>query len=148
MINTKFKYTLIIFVIIFIVFAIYGYFKAIPGIEDSTEKYPKIEAAPGSFDFGEIEYGQIAEHTFRVKNSGDEILEIKKVSTSCACTTAKIEKETLNPGEEVNLFVRYDTGLMTGSHAKGEQERIIYIKTNDSVNPQIEITIKAYVYVK
>jgi len=142
---TKLKYSLIIFVIIFIAFAIYGYLNAIPGIEDSAEEYPKIEAAPESFDFGEIDYGQIAEHTFKIKNSGNEVLEIKRIATSCACTSAEIEKEILNPGEETNLFVKYDTGLMTGAHAKGNQERIIYIKSNDPINPQIEITIKAYV---
>ena len=142
---TKFKYSLIIFVIVFIVFAIYGYFKAMPGLEDSTEKYPEIEAVPEFFDFGEIDYGQIAEHTFKIKNSGNEVLEIKRISTSCACTSAEIGKEILNPGEEVDLFVRYNTGLMTGAHAKGDQERIIYIKSNDPINPQIEVTIKAYV---
>ena len=145
MINMKLKYSLIIFVIIFIVFAIYGYFKAIPGIGDSAEKYPAIEAVPDFFDFGEIEYGKIAEHAFKVKNSGDEVLEIKRLSTSCACTSAEIGKEKLNPGEETDLFVKYNTGLMTGAHAKGDQERIVYIKSNDPINPQIEITIKAYV---
>lgn len=141
----KFKYTLIIFVIIFVTFAIYGYFKSVPGLDDLTEKYPIIEVIPESFDFGEIQYGDIVEHTFKIKNSGEEVLEINRLSTSCACTNAEIEKETLNPKEEVNLLVTYNTGLMTGAHAKGNQERIIYIKSNDPVNPQIEITIKAYV---
>lgn len=124
---------------------IYGYFKATPGLEDQTEKRPEVEITPKSFDFGEIKYGEIAEYTFKIRNLGDEILEIKRVATSCACTTAEVEKEMLSPGEEVNLFVRYDTGAMSGAHAKGEQERIIYIKSNDPVNPQVEVTIKAYV---
>ena len=141
----KLKYSLIIFIIIFVGFALYGYFKSIPGLEDSTEKHPIIEAVPDFFDFGDLEYGDLAEHTFKIKNSGEEVLEIKRLSTSCACTSAEIEKEALSPGEEVNLFVKYNTGLMTGDHAKGNQERIIYIKSNDPINPQIEITIKAYV---
>jgi hypothetical protein len=142
----KFKYSLIIFIVLLIAFSIYGYFKAIPGLQENKgAKFPKVELSLDSFDFGQIEYGQIAEHTFKVKNSGQEVLEIKRLSTSCACTSAEIEKETLNPGEEVNLWVEYNTGLMTGDHAKGNQERIIYIKTNDPINPQVEITIKAYV---
>lgn len=141
----KFKYSLIIFFIILIAFSVYGYFKAIPGVENQGAKLPEIELSLDSFDFGEIEYGQIAEQVFKVKNSGEEVLEIKRLSTSCACTSAEIEKEILNPGEEVNLLIKYNTGLMTGDHAKGNQERIIYIKSNDPVNPQVEITIKAYV---
>jgi len=139
------KYTLIIFFIIFLSFAVYGYFEAVPGLDNLSESHPTIKAIPDSFDFGEIEYGRVAENTFVIKNSGEEVLEITRLSTSCACTSARIEKEILNPGEEVNLFVKYNTGLMTGDYAKGNQERIIYIKTNDPVNPQIEVTIKAYV---
>lgn len=141
----KFKYTLIIFLIVFVAFAIYGYFRAIPGLDDLTEKYPIIEAIPDFFDFGEIQYGETVKHTFIIKNSGEEVLEINRLSTSCACTSAEIGKKILNPGEEIDLFVTYNTGLMTGAHAKGNQERIIYIKTNDPVNPQIEVIIKAYV---
>lgn len=141
----KFKYTLIIFLIVFAIFAIYGYFKAVPGLDDSIGEYPIIEAIPDSFDFGEIQYGEIVKHTFIIKNSGEEVLKINRLSTSCACTSAEIGKEILNPGEEVDLLVTYNTGLMTGAHAKGNQERIIYIKTNDPVNPQIEVIIKAYV---
>ncbi|MFQ6049606.1 MAG: DUF1573 domain-containing protein [Candidatus Paceibacterales bacterium] len=123
----------------------YGYFKATPGIENQTGSLPKIEISPQLFDFGEVEYGQVAEYTFKVKNAGSAILEIKKVATSCACTTAKIAKEKINPGEEVNLQVVYNTGAMSGPHAKGEQERIIYVKNNDPINPQVEVMITAYV---
>ena len=132
-------------ILIILGLASYGYFKSIPGVENQTENLPKIEISPESFDFGEVKYGQLAEYTFLVKNSGKKTLEIKKVATSCACTTAEIAKEEINPGEETNLQVVYDTGAMSGAHAKGEQERIIYVKSNDPVNPQIEVTISAYV---
>lgn len=132
-------------ILIIIGLLVYGYFKAIPSPEDQEENQPKIEAFPMSFDFGEIEYNQIVEHSFRIRNSGKEVLEIKKLATSCACTTAKINKEKINPNEEAELLVRYDTGAMSGSHAKGRQERIIYIRSNDPLNPQIEVMIYAYV---
>lgn len=135
--------------------AAYGYFKATAGVEKQTEKHPKIEISPKSFsskggpapgwDFGEIEYGKTVEHTFKVKNLGNEALEIKRLSTSCGCTTAKTSKEKIPPGEEVELKVVYDTGAMSGSHAKGKQERTIYVKTNDPVNPQVEVEIRAVV---
>ncbi len=135
----------IILILIIVVLAIYGYFKAIPGSENQAANQPRIEAFPKSWDFKEINYGEILEYTFKVKNLGKEVLEIRKVATSCACTTAEINKERINPNEEAELLVRYDTGAMSGSHAKGNQERIIYIRSNDSLNPQIEVMIYAYV---
>lgn len=136
---------LIISVLVIAGIAISGYFKAIPGVENQGGSLPQIEITPKSFDFGEINYGEIVEYSFKVKNLGDGILEIKRVATSCACTTAEIEKEVLSPGEEVELLVTYDTGAMSGAHAKGEQERIIYLKSNDPVNPQVEAMIYAVV---
>lgn len=136
---------LIILVSITIGLAAYGYFKAIPGVENQTENLPKIEITPRSFDFGEVNYGQVVEYSFKVKNTGNEILEIKRVATSCACATAKIDKEKINPGEEVELLVTYDTGAMGGAHGKGRQERIIYIRSNDLKNPQMEVIIYALV---
>ena len=139
--------TLFLFFLAFIIIglAIYGYFKAIPGLENHVENLPKIEITPETFDFGEIEYSQVVEYTFKVKNTGSEVLEIKKVSTSCACTNAKISKEKINPGEIAELLVTYNTGAMSGPHGKGEQERIIYVKTNDPINPQVEAMIYANV---
>ncbi len=133
------------FILLFVGLAIYGYFNAIPGVEDQTEGLPKIEVRPESFDFGEIEYGEIVRYTFKVKNLGDEVLEIKRVATSCGCTTAEVTKDRIAPGEEADLNVAYDTGAMSGPHGKGEQERIIYVKSNDPISPQVEVTITAYV---
>lgn len=138
---------IIIFIVLLVIvlgLALFGYFKAIPAPQ-GQEQLPKIEITPKSFDFGQIEYGKVVEHTFQVKNLGEEILEIKKLATSCACTTAEISKEKIIPREEADLKVTYDTGLMTGPHAKGEQERIIYVKSSDPLNPQAEVMIYANV---
>ncbi|OHA16141.1 MAG: hypothetical protein A3A10_00370 [Candidatus Tagabacteria bacterium RIFCSPLOWO2_01_FULL_42_9] len=132
------------FVILGMSIAVFGYFRAVPGVKNKTENLPKIEIFPNIFDFGEIEFGKIVEHSFRVKNSGNEILEIKRVATSCACTTAKISKKEINPGEEAELLVNYDTAAMgKGPHGRGKQERIIYVKSGDPLNPQVEIMIYA-----
>ncbi|MFH0906867.1 MAG: DUF1573 domain-containing protein [bacterium] len=136
---------IIIGLILVLAFSIYGYFSAVPGVEDNEEDQPKIEINPQTFDFGEVEYGQILEYTFKIKNLSNQILEISKVTTSCGCTTAQISQEKINPQEEIELKVIYDTGAMGGTHAKGDQERIIYIKSNDPINPQTEVTISAYV---
>ncbi len=132
-------------ILIILTLATYGYFKSIPGVKNEAQSRAEIDISPSFFDFGEIEYGQVAEYTFLVKNLGEETLEIKKVATSCACTKAKISKENIKPGEITELLVTYDTGAMSGAHAKGEQERIIYVKSSDPINPQVEVMIYANV---
>jgi hypothetical protein len=140
----KIKLSILIFGIILIL-GFYGYSKAIPSVSEHVESRPQIEITPSSFNFGEIEYGIIAEHVFHLKNLGSETLEIKRLSTSCGCTSAEVDKEVISTGEQIELKVIYNTGLMSGAHARGRQERIIYIKTNDPVNPQVEVTISALV---
>lgn len=132
------------FILFILISALYGYFQSTPGVEEG-EKYPVAVITPDLHDFGEIEYGEIVEYIFKLTNEGDEVLEIRKVATSCGCTTAETSKEVVNPGETIDLSVRYDTGAMSGPHGMGEQERIIYIKTNDPINPQTEVKIKANV---
>lgn len=139
--ETKVKFFLILGLII-LGFAVFGYFKAVPGVQNQ-ENLPKIEIAPKTFDFGEINFGEVVNYSFKIKNLGKEVLEIKRVATSCACTTAKILKEKINPGEETELSVVYDSGAMGSSHGKGRQERIIYVKSNDPVSPQLDVTIYA-----
>lgn len=142
--NKKIFY-IIVSVLVMLGIAIYGYIKAVPGIEDESAPRPKIEISPLSFEFGEVEFGQVLRYSFSVKNAGNKTLEIRKIGTSCSCTTAEAEKTTLSAGEETNINVTYNTGLMGGVHGQGRQERIIYIKTNDPVTPQKEVTIYAYV---
>ncbi len=135
----------IIFVLGLAAVVFYGYSKAIPPA-GNNQNAPKIEISPASYDFKEVEFGKIVNYTFKIKNSGQEVLEIKRVATSCGCTTAKVLNTSINPGEETDLLVTYDTAAMgSGPHGTGNQERIIYVKSNDPNNPQINATISAYV---
>lgn len=150
MIQVKFKkYYLIalIFSIGITAFIAYGYSQSIPNDTDGkNSNQPKIEISPSFYDFGEVKFGKIAEYKFIIENKGSKALEIKRLATSCSCTTAKTNKEILNPGEAADLFVSYDTAAMgSGTHGTGNQERIIYVKTNDPANPQATVKIHAYV---
>lgn len=137
----KTKFLLILGAII-LSLAVYGYFKSVPGAEENVAR-PQIGVSPQDFDFGQIQYGQTVKYAFSVKNTGEALLEIDRVGTSCSCTKAEIAKTKLNPGEETSVLVTYDSGAMSGDHAKGLQERIIYIRSTDPVNPQVEVTLHA-----
>lgn len=56
----------------------------------------------GSFDWQE---GQKA--TFTLKNTGNKVLVIQDIVTSCGCTTVSYSKEPVQPGKEVTLEVAY-----------------------------------------
>lgn len=143
----KKKIIILLTVIIVILGVIaYGYSKAIPPLKNEGQPRPQIIITPKTFDFGNVDFGLVAKYTFKIKNSGNEVLAIQRVATSCACTSAKVSQEKINPGEEAELTVEYDTKLMgSGPHGKGQQERIIYVKSNDPISPQAEVTISAFV---
>ncbi len=123
--------------------AVYGFFSAVPEAKEG-ENTPVIEIMPEIFDFGEVSFGDVVSYDFTVKNTGNEVLEIKRVATSCSCATAEIKEKTINPDEEVKLSVFYDSGVM-GAYGTGEQERIIYVRSSDPNNPQVEVKIYANV---
>lgn len=140
------KMMLVVIVVVIMAFlGVYGFMKSVPQKVNQDVSAPTIEALEAHFDFGAVKYGDILKHTFELKNTGSEDLTITKIATSCGCTTAEAEKDIILPEETISLDVTYKTAKMTGAHAKGEQDRIIYIRTNDPVNPQIEIKINAYV---
>ncbi len=139
----KIIYFLFLVLVIFSL-AGYGYLKSAPGIDSETDSYPEIEIIPKRYDFGKIKFGDIVSYNFTIRNSGSEDLKIRRVSTSCLCATAKVEKEIIKPGEETILLVSYDSGSM-GLHGKGKQERIIFIRSNDPISPQAEAIIYANV---
>lgn len=121
--------------------AVVGYLRAMPS-QNSVDG-PRIQVEPTTFDFGRVETGRVVEHRFAVENIGSKVLEITRVSTSCGCTSAEVDKEKLAPGEKAELLVTYDSGLM--KHEKGKIERFVYIRSNDPLNPQTEVTIYAWV---
>lgn len=108
---------------------------------------PTIEVEPEEFDFGTVKYGDVAERTFIIKNTGDEPLEILRLSTSCGCTSAVIaeDERIIAPRKEVEMRVAFDPAVHKDDSGLGNVKRIVYIKTNDKNNPEVEINISANV---
>jgi hypothetical protein len=63
---------------------------------------------------------------FAFKNTGNQPVTIKKVITSCGCTTAKLSKETFAPGETGDIEVKF-TFLLR----RGAQRKIISVTSED-----------------
>ena len=123
-----------------------------------------LKSSEKSFDFGTISMinGNV-NHEFQIVNSSEQSIVIKKIYTSCMCTTANFKTNgrtygsfgmpghgggatrsniTLNPGSTGNLEVVYDPNAH-GPAGVGPIDRFVYIE--DKNGGQLELEIKAIV---
>lgn len=150
---------IVLIVVVLVVVVVYGYNRAPDGINQNssnnningsdtiTIEGPAVNVTPENFDLGTVIYGEVAEHTFVVKNLGDEPLEILRLSTSCGCTKATIAEEdkVIAPGQSVDMLVTFDPAVHKDDTDLGDLTRIVYLKTNDPENSEVEVEINAYV---
>ncbi len=99
---------------------------------------PRIVVEPERQDLGELPPAPI-HLTYTVRNEGGSPLEIQRVSTSCGCTKARVEKTTLAPGESTPLYVVLDP---TEDNLTGELLRVVYVRSNDPDNPEVAVEFR------
>lgn len=108
--------------------------------KDIQEDSPVAETHNSVYDFGQItKEDGVVSTKFEIENHGKETLKIEKISTSCGCTTAEINKETLGFNEKASLTVNFDPNFH--EEPEGKFERIVYVETNDKENPELQFTI-------
>jgi hypothetical protein len=95
---------------------------------------PQIVVEPAAQDLGEVPQ-QPLELSYTVRNQGGSPLQIEKISTSCGCTEAAVDQETILPGESTQLRVTLDP---TEDDLYGNLVRVIYIRSNDPETPEAE----------
>ncbi|MDX1607864.1 MAG: DUF1573 domain-containing protein [Candidatus Spechtbacterales bacterium] len=133
----------------------------VAGYSDSS-----LSAPVNSFDFETIsmEDGDV-EHNFELTNNGTEPVVITKVYTSCMCTTAYIYDSagneygyfgmqghgrspvanvTVQPGESATVRAVFDPAAH-GPSGIGLASRNIYLETNSSHSPKMELSFRAMV---
>lgn len=84
-----------------------------------------------TFDFKEINEGDVVTHTFKYKNVGKSPVLITEANTSCGCTVPDYKKEPIAPGEEGEINVKFNS---EGKH--GDIAKSVYVKSNG--NPAIQ----------
>ena len=107
---------------------------------ETNEQLPVAETHNDTYDFGLIskDDGKVST-TFEIENHGKGTLEIGDITTSCACTTANIEKKSLSFNEETQLTIIFDPNLH--DEPKDRFKRSIYVPTNDSEMPELVFDI-------
>ena len=103
---------------------------------------PTLVIPEQNHDFGSVVEGAKLTHVFAVKNVGAGPLHIDRVATTCGCTAAILKSKALSPGAESQIEVTFDT-----NHKGGDNQKIITVFSDDPINPQMKIEIRARVAV-
>ena len=112
----------------------------------------EVEVSPQNYEMGDVPIdGGIVTREYEVKNTGSETLKIKKITTSCMCTQAKIDigdRETryfgmeghgrINPsinfeigsGETAKVIVNFDPAAH-GPEGAGPFDRVVWLAFAD-----------------
>src|SRR5215211_5866677 len=90
-------------------------------------------AAPGDLvfdkpvqEFHATPEDKAVEARFTFKNTGPETIKIKRVQSSCGCTTARPSKNTFAPGETGQIDVKFTFGSR-----RGPSQKAIFVQSDD-----------------
>ncbi len=83
-----------------------------------AEGTPTFTFAEETYDFGDITDGDVVEHDFTFKNTGNAPLIITNAEGSCGCTVPQWPREPIAPGEEGLIKVSFNSTGKTGNQTK------------------------------
>ena len=96
---------------------------------------PKIEFESLEINYGQISKGDNGVRVFKFTNPGSEPLIINKVYSSCGCTIPKKPSSPINPGQDDEIQVKYDTNRV------GPIRKIITVLSNATNSPTLSLKI-------
>jgi len=142
--NKPYFTTILLFVLAVCQFIMYVELQGAEAIHDNDKVSDISDSAQGptiffekpDFDFGQIFKGQKVEHIYEFENRGKDILNIRKVKTSCGCTAAILTNKTIPPGNTGEIRATFNPGFRTGNVTKS-----ISVISNDPERPSYKLTI-------
>ncbi|MFH0960934.1 MAG: DUF1573 domain-containing protein [Pseudomonadota bacterium] len=100
---------------------------------------PRIKFRKLSHDYGKVFSGQTVSAEFEFYNAGDGVLRIEGLTSSCGCTKAIEGSKEISPSGASKIVAEFDTiGLKAG-----RKQKTVFVKSNDSVNPVVKLTLFA-----
>jgi len=115
------------------------------GTDAYKESNISVLLTPDTKALGTVVYGDVTTTTFTLTNYAPLPLTITRVSTSCGCTKASVEKEELEAYESTTVNVSFDPAVHNDDTDLGSLIRTIYIETDNPNFPNLESTITATV---
>jgi hypothetical protein len=104
-----------------------------------TVNIAKLTFREPKFDFGYVNHGDSVVHDFKYYNTGKKTLLITDVNTSCGCTSSRVMKDKLEPGDSSILRVVFNS-----KDREGFQEKSVIVFAN-TFPPQTQVTISGTV---
>jgi hypothetical protein len=102
---------------------------------------PHIEFAGTKHDFGRVEAGDKASHTFIFTNTGTATLEILDAHPGCGCTTAANYDKRVEPGKTGVIPVEFNSTGFGGAFHKA-----VDVRCNDPARPAIGLEIMGTIW--
>ncbi|GAA3560982.1 hypothetical protein GCM10022395_09590 [Snuella lapsa] len=69
----------------------------------------ELEVKNRKYNFGDVKQDTLISKTFILKNVSKRDIKLNISSTSCICTEAKLNKNSLAPNEEAQLIMKFNT---------------------------------------
>jgi len=107
--------------------------------EQPHELGPDLRADTLVWDYGTVERSQVMSHIFKLRNHGGQTLRISAVKSECDCLAVSLSKSFLQPGEQADLVVTFD------SSKSGPNQETISICSNDPAVPVMRLMVQGFV---
>ncbi len=101
---------------------------------------PKLICEQPTYQFGEREQGESVEHTFTIKNVGDEPADLTKLKPQCGCAVLGVTQDLLAPGETTTVTLKVSLGNQLGPFRKS-----LVIASEDNQQDRLVLAIKGAV---
>jgi len=106
----------------------------------TPDAFPKVVCEEDTHDFGAMDSQAKGSHTFILANVGEAPLTLAKGPSTCKCTVAVPEDESIPPGGSGNVVVEW-----AGKDRTGPFTQTATIITNDPTHAEVKLTIKGRV---
>jgi hypothetical protein len=94
-------------------------------------------------NFGDVDEDKFANIKFEFENVGNSVLILKKVLTSCGCTTVGEGEKEFKPGAKGVIPVKFNP---KGYH--GRITKVVTVHTNDPANPTVRLMLSGNIILK
>lgn len=96
----------------------------------AQDKKAEITFDSDVVDYGDVQYGSDGVRKFTFTNTGNDVLIVARVYSTCGCTIPKKPENPIQPGEKGEIEVKYDT------KKPGPIRKTITVYSNASEVPQ------------
>jgi hypothetical protein len=106
------------------------------------QDWAKAMFSETSHDFGVVAAGAKVEYKFTIENIYEEDAHIKSVQSSCGCTTAKIDKQSLKTWDKAELTAVVNTDTR---QFYGRKDTTITVKFDLPFEAEVQVHVHAYI---